>query len=71
MAIFQGEIDMDEKKLKIISASVCKFNVHIDIDGSLAPEISPKACEEPCGYCQMVSEYICQQLEEGSENVVK
>ena len=62
---------MDEKKLKIISASVCRFNVHIDIDGSLAPEISPEACKETCDYCRMVSEHICRQLEEGSDNVIE
>ena len=62
---------MDEKKLKIISEAICRFNVSIDINGNMTSQISTEPCEEPCGYCRIASEYICKQIEEGSENVVQ
>ena len=54
---------MDEKKLKIISAAVCGFNVSIDISGQMAPQISTETCEEPCDYCRMAAEHILRNLE--------
>lgn len=62
---------MDEKKLKIISAAICGFNVSIDISGQMVPQISTGTCEEPCDYCRAAAEHICRQLEEGLDNVVK
>lgn len=47
----------------IVAASVCKFNVGIDIDGKLEPEISTECCEQLCEYCRMAAQYICEQIE--------
>lgn len=52
----------------IIAASICKFNVRIDIDGTLAPDIAEEICAEPCGYCRLAAKHICQQLEEGLDD---
>ena len=54
----------------IIAASVCKFNVEIDMDGKLGPRISTECCESPCNYCCEAARYICKQIEE-SEYVNK
>ena len=51
----------------IVGASICKFNVEIDIDGQLAPNVSTECCETLCDYCRMAAQYICLQIEE-SEN---
>lgn len=59
---------MNEKKLKIISEAVCGFNVAIDMQGNMKPEISTGACEETCDYCRMFAEHICKLLEEGYED---
>lgn len=48
----------------ILTASICRFNVKIDIDGQLAPEISPDCCEEPCDYCRMAAKHVCKQIED-------
>lgn len=47
----------------IVAASVCKFNVGIDIDGKLEPKISTECCEQMCDYCRMAAQYICEQIE--------
>lgn len=60
---------MDEKKFKIIREAVCGFNVSIDIDGKMIPQISTEVCDEPCDYCRMAAEHICKQLEEGKKDV--
>lgn len=52
----------------IVAASICKFNVKIDIDGKLEPEVSSETCKQPCGYCQMAAEHICKQIEEGTND---
>lgn len=52
----------------IVAASICRFNVNIDMDGTLAPEISKDVCEEPCGYCRIAADYICKQIEEGNND---
>ena len=54
----------------IVAASVCKFNVEIDIEGKLAPNVSTERCEELCEYCRMAAQYICAQIEE-NENVIE
>ena len=48
----------------IIAASVCKFNIGVDIDGKLVPRISTESCEEECSFCRMTAEYICSQIKE-------
>lgn len=46
----------------IVAASICKFNVEIDIDGRLAPRISTECCEELCEYCRMAAGYIVEMI---------
>lgn len=56
-------------EVEIVAASICRFNVKMDMDGRLAPEISSEVCEEKCDYCRIAAEYICEQLKEGKTNV--
>ena len=55
---------MKSDLVDIVTASVCKFNVSIEINGKLVPEVSPEPCETPCDYCRIAAEYICRQIEE-------
>jgi hypothetical protein len=54
---------MDEKKLKIITAAICGFNVSIDISGQMIPQISTDTCDEPCDYCRKAAEHILEMIE--------
>lgn len=49
---------------EIVTASVCKFTTGVDIDGRLVPKISTESCDEPCGFCLMLADYLCQQIKE-------
>ena len=52
----------------IVAAAICKYNVNVDIEGILQPQISTETCKEPCGYCHMAADYICKQIEEGNHD---
>lgn len=60
-----------KKNLKdVLTASMCRFTVGVDINGELVPKISADACEKPCDYCMMASEYLYNQIME-LDNVVQ
>ena len=53
----------------IVAASVCKFNVEIDMEGKLAPRVSTECCESLCDYCREAARYICKQIEDSEDDV--
>lgn len=55
---------MKKKLHDVLTASMCKFTVGVDIDGKLAPKISTESCDEPCSFCVMAADYFCSQIME-------
>lgn len=51
---------------EIILEAVCGFNIEID-KGQMSAAISIP-CDEPCEYCEMFADHICQQIEEGQDD---
>jgi hypothetical protein len=55
---------MDKDLREIVEAAVCSFNVGIDINGELTPEISKETCAQKCSYCTLAADYILSAIQE-------